>query len=89
MTERFTAVHWMLATPFNDDETIDLASIENLLEEARSSGCEGVVALGVKGEAARMTEQEQTAVAKKVIDSANGKPGTRGATARGTTPTID
>ena len=47
MTERFTGVHWMLATPFNDDETIDLDSIENLLEEARSSGCEGVVALGV------------------------------------------
>ncbi|GIS81999.1 MAG: hypothetical protein CM1200mP15_06310 [Dehalococcoidia bacterium] len=57
MTERFTGVHWMLATPFNDDETIDLASIENLLEEARSSGCEGVVALGVTGEAARMTAQ--------------------------------
>ena len=49
MTDRFTGVHWILATPFNDDETIDLDSIENLLEEARSSGCEGVVALGVTG----------------------------------------
>ncbi|MQG80769.1 MAG: dihydrodipicolinate synthase family protein [SAR202 cluster bacterium] len=89
MTERFTGVHWMLATPFNDDETIDLASIENLLEEARSSGCEGVVALGVTGEAARMTDQERTAVAKKVIDSANGMPVTLGATAPGTKSTID
>ena len=89
MTQRFTGVHWMLATPFNDDESIDLNSIENLVSEARSSGCEGVVALGVTGEAARMTDEERIAVAKKVIHSAGTLPVTLGATGAGTKATVD
>ena len=79
----------MLATPFNDDESIDLNSIENLVSEARSSGCEGVVALGVTGEAARMTDEERIAVAKKVIHSAGTLPVTLGATGAGTKATVD
>lgn len=89
MTQRFTGVHWMLATPFNDDESIDLNSIENLVSEARSSGCEGVVALGVTGEAARMTDEERIAVARKVIHSAGTLPVTLGATGAGTKATVD
>ena len=89
MTQRFTGGHWLLATPFNDDESIDLNSIENLVSEARSSGCEGVVALGVTGEAARMTDEERIAVAKKVIHSAGTLPVTLGATGAGTKATVD
>ncbi len=88
MADRFSGVHWMLATPFKDDEQLDLGSISNLMEKACSSGCEGVVALGVTGEAARLTDAERRAVAKEVIGNANGMPVTLGTTAAGTSATV-
>lgn len=88
MADRFTGVHWMLATPFGEDEELDLDSIGNLMEKARQSGCEGVVALGVTGEAARLTDAERRAVAKEVIANANGLPVTLGTTAAGTSAAI-
>ena len=89
MHKTFTGVHWMLATPFNEDETLDLESIENLLAEAKSTGCEGVVALGVTGESARLTDKERSAVAQQVVKSAGDLPVTLGATASGTKATVD
>ncbi len=88
MADRFTGVHWMLATPFKEDEELDLDSIGNLMAKARQSGCEGVVALGVTGEAARLTDAERRAVAKEVIANANGLPVTLGTTAAGTSAAI-
>lgn len=84
MADKFSGVHWMLATPFKDDEQLDLESISNLMEKAYTSGCEGVVTLGVTGEAARLTDAERRAVAKEVIANANGMPVTMGTTAAGT-----
>lgn len=88
MADKFSGVHWMLATPFTDDEQLDLKSISNLMEKAYTSGCEGVVALGVTGEAARLTDAERRAVAKEVIANANGMPVTLGTTAAGTSAAI-
>ena len=88
MADRFTGVHWMLATPFKENEELDLDSIGNLLEKAHQSGCQGVVALGVTGETARLTDAERRAVAKEVIAHANGRPVTLGTTAAGTSATI-
>lgn len=88
MTEKFSGVHWMLATPFKENEDLDLESVGNLMEKAYTSGCEGVVALGVTGEAARLTDAERRAVAKEVIANANGMPVTLGTTAAGTAATI-
>ncbi len=88
MADKFSGVHWMLATPFTDDEQLDLKSISNLMEKAYTSGCEGVVALGVTGEAARLTDAERRAVAKEVIANASGMPVTLGTTAAGTSAAI-
>ena len=88
MADKFSGVHWMLATPFKENEELDLNSVANLMEKAYSSGCEGVVALGVTGEAARLTDSERRAVAKEVIGNANGLPVTLGTTAAGTSATI-
>ena len=88
MADKFSGVHWMLATPFKENEELDLESVANLMEKAYSSGCEGVVALGVTGEAARLTDAERRAVAKEVIGNANGLPVTLGTTAAGTSATI-
>ena len=79
MATKLKGVHWMLATPFNEDETVDEASIPNLVGKARESGCEGVVALGVMGEAHRLTDAEGWwGVAEAVISAANGMPVTLG-----------
>ncbi len=88
MADRFSGVHWMLATPFRENEELDLDSIGNLVEQARQSGCQGVVALGVTGEAARLTDGERRAVAEAVIARANGMPVTLGTTAAGTAAAI-
>ena len=88
MADRFSGVHWMLATPFREDEELDLASIGNLMAKAYQSGCEGVVALGVTGESARLTEEERRSVAREVIANAQGMPVTLGTTAAGTSATV-
>ena len=88
MADRFSGVHWMLATPFREDEELDLASIGNLMDKAYQSGCEGVVALGVTGESARLTEEERRSVAGEVIANAQGMPVTLGTTAAGTSATV-
>ncbi len=88
MADRFSGVHWMLATPFREDEELDLASIGNLMDKAYQSGCEGVVALGVTGETARLTEEERRSVAREVIANAQGMPVTLGTTAAGTSATV-
>lgn len=88
MTGRFSGVHWMLATPFNEDEEVDTASILRLVAKAQESGCQGVVALGVTGEAARLTDAERRLVVKKVVEKANGMPVTIGTTAASTRATI-
>ena len=78
MATKLKGVHWMLATPFNEDETVDEESIPNLVGKARESGCEGVVALGVMGEAHRLTDAEGRGVAEAVISAADGMPVTLG-----------
>lgn len=89
MAERFSGVHWMLATPFHEDESIDPASMANLVDKAVSSGCEGMVCLGVTGEAARLTDRERSQVAETVVQRAQGLPVTVGTTAASTAAAIE
>lgn len=88
MTDRFSGVHWMLATPFDENEGVDSESISRLVAKAQELGCQGVVALGVTGESARLTDEEQRLVVKKVVESANGIPVTIGTTAASTKAAI-
>ena len=89
MAETFSGVHWMLATPFHEDESIDGASMGRLVDKAVSSGCQGMVCLGVTGEAARLTDRERHQVAETVIQHAQGLPVTVGTTAGSTAAAID
>ena len=88
MNKEFFGVHWMLVTPFDEGEGVDTASIPRLVEKAREVDCSGVVALGVTGEAARLTDQERALVAESVIQAANGLPVTLGTTAASTQAAI-
>lgn len=89
MVEEFSGVHWMLATPFNEDEEVDQQSLASLVNKAGKSGCRGVVCLGVTGEAARLTDRERRSVVKTVVESAEGLPITVGTTAASTAAAIE
>ena len=88
MATRFSGVHWMLATPFDEDEGLDLVSQSKLVDKAIASGCEGMVCLGVTGEVARLTDRERHQVAETVIKQAKGYPVTVGTTAASTAAAI-
>jgi 4-hydroxy-tetrahydrodipicolinate synthase len=66
-------VHNIMATPFLPDEELDLASIGTLIEYLVREGCTGVLALGVLGEADRLTEDEREAVLRAVLEHASGR----------------
>ena len=78
MRENFSGVHWMLATPFFDNENLDLKSMSTLATKAEEFGCTGIVALGVTGEVAKLTDNERTQISETVISSAKNIPITLG-----------
>ncbi|HCE76919.1 MAG TPA: dihydrodipicolinate synthase family protein, partial [Dehalococcoidia bacterium] len=89
MVDSFYGMHWMLATPFHQNEEVDYDSIPNLVQQAISSECTGVVGLGVMGEAARLTDRERTKIAETIIKSSGNLPVTLGTTANGTKAMIE
>ena len=88
MSDDFHGVHWMLATPFDEKEELDTDSIPGLVEKAREAGCKGVVALGMMGEAHRLTDREARLVAETVVEAADGMPVTLGTSAPSTMAAI-
>ncbi len=59
----------VLATPFDDDLSVDLPSLRNEVASFAEDGCDGLVALGVFGEAASLHADEADAVAGTVASS--------------------
>ena len=59
----------VLATPFDDDLGVDVASLRNEVAAFAADGCDGLVALGVFGEAASLRADEADAVAHTVASS--------------------
>lgn len=59
----------VLATPFDGDLNVDGASLRNEVREFAADGCDGLVALGVFGEAARLSTDEAGLVAYTVASS--------------------
>ena len=85
----FTGVIPILATPFQDDETLDLHSWQRLLEFMVALGVDGVTILGVLGESNRLNDEERqtlietaVAVVRKRIPIIVGTSATGTATAR-------
>ena len=60
----------MLPTPFESNGDVDLASFKRLVGAARSTGCTGVVTLGVMGEAHRLTDAERGPIVDAVVAAA-------------------
>ena len=88
MVDDFYGMHWMLATPFMENEQVDYESIPNIIKKAQETGCTGVVGLGVMGEVARLTDYERSRIAEEIISSSDGLPVTLGTTANSTIAAI-
>jgi 4-hydroxy-tetrahydrodipicolinate synthase len=77
---QFQGVFSVLPTPFNDDGSLDLESLKKVVDLYLSAGINGVTALGVTGEVARLNDRERNVVLETVIKQVNG----RGAVIAGT-----
>ena len=66
-------VHNVMATPFLPDESLDEASVRSLVQYCIGAGCDGVLILGVLGEADRLSDDERNRVVAAVLDESRGR----------------
>jgi 4-hydroxy-tetrahydrodipicolinate synthase len=70
MTQPLSAGLWgVLATPFDDDLAVDVTSLRNEVASFAADGANGLVALGVFGEAASLDPHEADTVARTVASA--------------------
>ena len=80
----FDGVFSVLPTPFVASGDIDLDSLKRVVDLFIAAGVNGLTALGVTGEVARLTESERDAVLDTVVAQVNGRvPIVAGTTADG------
>src|SRR5215204_4812082 len=78
-------VYSVLPTPFTASGDLDLASLRQVIDLFIEAGVNGVTALGVTGEVARLTDDERRHVLEAVVEHVNGRIGVVvGTTAEGT-----
>lgn len=79
-------VYSVLPTPFTPDDEVDHASLRRVIDLYLGAGVDGVTALGVTSEAARLSSNERDAVLDTVLTHVAGRvPVVAGSTADGTT----
>lgn len=70
---QFQGVFSVLPTPFNDDGSLDVDSLRKVVDLYMSAGINGVTALGVTGEVARLNDKERNVVLETVIKQVDGR----------------
>ncbi len=85
---RFTGVFPILATPFHDDESLDLDSLRRMIQFNKAAGVDGVTLLGLLGESNRLTDDDRTRIVAAGIEAAAGMPVIVGTSHTGTLATI-
>lgn len=73
LADRLTGVHTIMPTPFSDDGALDLASLERLTDFLIRLGVDGLVVLGVLGEAPKLSQAEQEQVIATTVAAAAGR----------------
>jgi 4-hydroxy-tetrahydrodipicolinate synthase len=73
MSLELTGVLTALSTPFNQDETIDVASLRRVVDRSIDAGVDGVVAAGSTGEVGALSSEERLLLIETVIDHTNGR----------------
>jgi 4-hydroxy-tetrahydrodipicolinate synthase len=66
-------VHNVMATPFLPDESLDLESVCTLIDYLASAGVDGVLVLGVLGEADKLSDDERDAMIAETLKRASGR----------------
>lgn len=66
-------VHNVMATPFTEDEALDLESVGTLIDYLAAAGVDGVLVLGVLGEADRVSDAERKALIEATLRHAAGR----------------
>lgn len=85
---RIAGVIPILATPFHDDESLDLDSLARMIRFFASLGVQGVTLLGVLGESNRLTDAERCALIRTAVGAAGTVPVIAGCSHTGTAATI-
>jgi len=62
-----------LVTPFAEDESLDLAALDALVEAQIAGGVSGLVPCGTTGESPTLTDDEQVTVIRRVVEVARGR----------------
>jgi 4-hydroxy-tetrahydrodipicolinate synthase len=83
LTEQARGVFPISPTPFLDDGTIDVSSIDRLVDFYLSCGATGITVLGQLGEAAKLEQAEAVDVATRMIRRAPSLPVVVGVSAPG------
>lgn len=78
----------ILATPFHDDESLDLESLHGMIRFYRDLKVDGVTVLGVLGESNRLTDHERSQLIRTAVRAADGLPVIVGTSHTGTSATI-
>lgn len=78
-----SGVYAIVPTPFLEDGSLDLVSLDRLVDFYFEVGCDGLTVLGVLGEAAKLDAAEALTVADRVIRRAGTKPVIVGVSAPG------
>lgn len=74
LTEKARGVFVISVTPFKDDGSLDLDSLDRVTDFYLSAGADGLTVLGMMGEAPKLTSAESRQVIQRVISRAQGKP---------------
>lgn len=70
-------------TPFREDMSIDVESIDRVVDFYYEKGADGLTVLGMMGEAPKLTQSEALAIARQSIRRSAGKPVVVGVSASG------
>src|SRR4051812_2658935 len=85
----FSGVIPILATPFHDDESLDLDSLERMIRFNVAAGVDGITVLGLLGESNRLTDADRDRIVARAVKAAGGLPGIVGTSHTGTAATIE
>ncbi|HYL17859.1 MAG TPA: dihydrodipicolinate synthase family protein [Burkholderiales bacterium] len=70
----FEGVYPILATPFHDDESVDLESFDRMIRFMAGLGMDGVTILGVLGESNRLLDREREQLIQTAVKAAGAMP---------------
>lgn len=70
---KFEGLYTALVTPFTDEDQIDYAALEQLLEEQIAAQVAGIVALGSTGESATITDEEFKDIVSFIVKRCKNK----------------